>query len=160
MFRQVISKLSHSSRMELKCQCESCILLVKSQLLHWEVHRKNSTVFVVNVQSSLSARWANETKKAWSLFNSKWGPAYERVRSGMLSAPEVDHWIYRIRWNGFVLHQEVSFLAVVTPTEALLWTDSRYFLQAEKELPSCWQLKKLGTPGCPKVTVYFSPLYF
>ena len=71
----------------------------------------------------------------------------------MLSAPEVDHWIYRIRWNGFVLHQEVSFLAVVTPTEALLWTDSRYFLQAEKELPSCWQLKKLGTPGCPKVTI-------
>lgn len=71
----------------------------------------------------------------------------------MLSAPEVDFWVHRICWNRFALIHEVFLLAVVTPTEALLWTDSRYFLQAEKELPSCWQLMKLGTPGCPKVTV-------
>lgn len=28
-------------------------------------------------------------------------------------------------------------------TEALLWTDSRYFLQAEKELADGWSMRKL-----------------
>ncbi|KAJ9114052.1 hypothetical protein QFC22_005872 [Naganishia vaughanmartiniae] len=37
--------------------------------------------------------------------------------------------------------------AVVTTSEALLWTDGRYFLQAGKELdPTCWQLMKAGLP--------------
>lgn len=33
--------------------------------------------------------------------------------------------------------------AVITLSEALLWTDSRYFLQAEKELQEGWALRKL-----------------
>lgn len=36
-----------------------------------------------------------------------------------------------------------SALAVITHTEALLWTDSRYFLQAEKELTEGWAMRKL-----------------
>lgn len=34
--------------------------------------------------------------------------------------------------------------AIVTPTEALLWTDGRYFLQAEKELDENWTLMRDG----------------
>lgn len=42
--------------------------------------------------------------------------------------------------------------AVVTPTAALLWTDGRYFLQAERQLDaSCWQLMKDGTDGVPSI---------
>ncbi|KAJ9117400.1 hypothetical protein QFC24_006496 [Naganishia onofrii] len=37
--------------------------------------------------------------------------------------------------------------ALVTDSEALLWTDGRYFLQAGKELdPKCWTLMKAGLP--------------
>ncbi|KAI9022617.1 Creatinase/aminopeptidase [Hyaloraphidium curvatum] len=40
--------------------------------------------------------------------------------------------------------------AVVTPAEALLWTDGRYFLQASKELdPKLWTLMKSGMPDVP-----------
>ena len=35
-------------------------------------------------------------------------------------------------------------LAVVTMTEAKLWTDGRYFLQAEKEMDCNWDLMKIG----------------
>ena len=38
---------------------------------------------------------------------------------------------------------------IITPTEALLWTDGRYFLQASTELGPEWTLMKAGTPGCP-----------
>lgn len=41
--------------------------------------------------------------------------------------------------------------AVVTSDAALLWTDGRYFLQAESQLESGWTLMKHGTPGCPEV---------
>ena len=34
-------------------------------------------------------------------------------------------------------------MAVVTMTKAALWTDSRYFLQAEKELQEGWEMRKL-----------------
>lgn len=34
--------------------------------------------------------------------------------------------------------------AVVTETEACLWTDGRYFLQASKEMDSSWTLMKEG----------------
>lgn len=44
-------------------------------------------------------------------------------------------------------------LAVVTQKEALLWTDSRYFLQASKQLPSFWTLMKSGTEDCPTINV-------
>lgn len=38
-------------------------------------------------------------------------------------------------------------LSVITPHEALLWTDGRYFLQAERELDENWTLMKEGVPG-------------
>lgn len=36
---------------------------------------------------------------------------------------------------------------VITQDAALLWTDGRYFLQAEQELPEGWTLMRSGTPG-------------
>ncbi|KAL1412078.1 hypothetical protein Q8F55_003075 [Vanrija albida] len=39
--------------------------------------------------------------------------------------------------------------AVVTQTEALCWTDGRYFLQAGKELSEDWTLMKGGLPETP-----------
>ena len=39
---------------------------------------------------------------------------------------------------------------IVRQEEAYLWTDGRYFIQAEKELAgSCIQLMKMRTPGVP-----------
>ena len=40
--------------------------------------------------------------------------------------------------------------ALVTRDEALLWTDGRYFLQAEKELGEEWTLMRGGQPGVPE----------
>lgn len=40
--------------------------------------------------------------------------------------------------------------ALVTPTEARLWTDARYFLQAEEQLKGTeWTLMKMNTPDVP-----------
>lgn len=39
--------------------------------------------------------------------------------------------------------------AVITETNAALWTDGRYYLQAEKELDSNWTLMKDGLPATP-----------
>ncbi|KAJ8613881.1 hypothetical protein CTAYLR_008685 [Chrysophaeum taylorii] len=41
--------------------------------------------------------------------------------------------------------------AVVTSEKALLWTDSRYWLQAESELSGEWELVKSGESGVPTV---------
>ena len=41
--------------------------------------------------------------------------------------------------------------AVVTETDALLWTDGRYYAQAAKELPSDWVLMKDRLPDTPSV---------
>jgi Xaa-Pro aminopeptidase len=41
--------------------------------------------------------------------------------------------------------------AVITHTQALLWTDGRYFLQAEKELSSEWKLMKSLEKGVPDI---------
>ncbi|KAL4428500.1 hypothetical protein ABPG75_002589 [Micractinium tetrahymenae] len=41
--------------------------------------------------------------------------------------------------------------AVVTTDVAALWTDGRYFLQAEAQLGPEWTLMRHGTPGCPEV---------
>ncbi|CAI7823893.1 unnamed protein product [Closterium sp. NIES-53] len=41
--------------------------------------------------------------------------------------------------------------AVVTRERALLWTDGRYFLQAEQQLPPGWDLMRAGMPGVPSV---------
>jgi Xaa-Pro aminopeptidase len=34
-------------------------------------------------------------------------------------------------------------VALISPSEALVWTDSRYFLQAPKELTEGWHMKKM-----------------
>jgi Xaa-Pro aminopeptidase len=34
-------------------------------------------------------------------------------------------------------------IAAISHKEALLWTDGRYFIQAEKQLKEGWTLKKL-----------------
>ncbi|CAN4108747.1 unnamed protein product [Withania somnifera] len=39
--------------------------------------------------------------------------------------------------------------AVVTKNKAALWTDGRYFLQAEKQLKSSWDLMRAGNMGVP-----------
>lgn len=43
--------------------------------------------------------------------------------------------------------------AVVTTSAAALWTDGRYFLQAESQLGSEWTLMRAGTPGVPDVRI-------
>lgn len=45
-------------------------------------------------------------------------------------------------------------MVVVTTKEALLWTDGRYFLQAEKELGREWRLLRAGLPSTPEVPAY------
>jgi Xaa-Pro aminopeptidase len=40
-------------------------------------------------------------------------------------------------------------LCVVTHSQAALWTDGRYFLQASKQLDENWILQKSGMPGVP-----------
>ena len=49
-------------------------------------------------------------------------------------------------------------LALVSQSDAFVWTDSRYFLQAEKELKEGWSLKKL-IPEVPRWTVLVSKTY-
>ncbi|KAL3660092.1 hypothetical protein V7S43_015013 [Phytophthora oleae] len=41
--------------------------------------------------------------------------------------------------------------ALVTPDQALMWTDGRYFLQAEQELSDDWTLMKSEEPGVPSI---------
>ena len=36
---------------------------------------------------------------------------------------------------------------MVTTTNALLWTDGRYFIQAEAQMDENWTLMKIGQPG-------------
>ncbi len=46
-------------------------------------------------------------------------------------------------------------IAVITNDEALLWTDGRYFIQAEMELKdSEFKLMKIGVPGVKKISEY------
>ncbi|XP_033756738.1 xaa-Pro aminopeptidase 1-like [Pecten maximus] len=42
-----------------------------------------------------------------------------------------------------------SGTAVVTETKAALWTDGRYFLQAERQMDSNWTLMKMGLTSTP-----------
>ncbi|KAF3330158.1 Xaa-Pro aminopeptidase P [Carex littledalei] len=46
--------------------------------------------------------------------------------------------------------------AVVTKDKAALWTDGRYFLQAEKELSTDWTLMRSGTVGVPTTTEWLN----
>jgi hypothetical protein len=48
--------------------------------------------------------------------------------------------------------------ALVTEDKALMWTDGRYFLQAEKELSGDWTLMKAEEPGVPTLEVRCSGL--
>lgn len=45
-----------------------------------------------------------------------------------------------------------SGTAVVTTKEALLWTDGRYYQQAEKEMDSNWTLMKDGLTTTPSIS--------
>lgn len=49
--------------------------------------------------------------------------------------------------------------AVVTADDARLWTDGRYFLQAEKQLDaSSWMLMRSGLPDTPTITEFLTSL--
>lgn len=46
-----------------------------------------------------------------------------------------------------ILHLLIG-LALITMSEALLWTDGRYFLQATQQLRNRWKLMRIGEdPG-------------
>lgn len=45
-------------------------------------------------------------------------------------------------------------LALITANEALLWTDGRYFLQAEHQLSNQWKLMRIGED--PAVDVWMA----
>jgi Xaa-Pro aminopeptidase len=60
------------------------------------------------------------------------------------------HWQARRYVSGFT---GSAGTAVITQKEAALWTDSRYFLQAEKELCGTeYQMMKEGLEGTPSIT--------
>ena len=65
-----------------------------------------------------------------------------------------DHWQVR-RWlTGFT---GSAGSLVLTQADALLWTDSRYFLQAAQQLEDTpVKLMKDGLPGTPSITAYLS----
>ena len=44
--------------------------------------------------------------------------------------------------------------AVVTLDSAGLWTDGRYFAQAEKQLENSWTLMRMGHPDTPEIENY------
>ncbi|XP_021282146.1 probable Xaa-Pro aminopeptidase P [Herrania umbratica] len=46
--------------------------------------------------------------------------------------------------------------AVVTKDKAALWTDGRYFLQAEKQLSSSWTLMRAGNVGVPTTSQWLN----
>lgn len=51
-----------------------------------------------------------------------------------------------------------SGTAVVTTDKAALWTDGRYFLQAEKQLNSNWILMRAGNPGVPTTSEWLNEI--
>ena len=63
-----------------------------------------------------------------------------------------DHFKTRAYLSGFT---GSAGTLLVLAEEAYLWTDGRYFLQAEMELPSYWKLMKAGTKDCPKISASF-----
>ena len=49
---------------------------------------------------------------------------------------------------------------VIGPDEACLWTDGRYFIQAERELAgSGIVLMRMNEPGVPKIVDYLKEVY-
>ena len=65
-----------------------------------------------------------------------------------------DHWQVR-RWlSGFT---GSAGSLVVTADKALLWTDSRYFLQAAQQLEGTGiELMKEGLPATPSISAYLT----
>lgn len=49
-------------------------------------------------------------------------------------------------------------MAVVTDTRAALWTDGRYYLQAEAQLDNNWTLMKEGLPDTPTVAAWLNKI--
>lgn len=47
-------------------------------------------------------------------------------------------------------------VAVVTLNSAALWTDSRYYLQAEDEIDCNWIVMKMGQPNTPTIAAWLS----
>ena len=47
---------------------------------------------------------------------------------------------------------------MITTEAAALWTDGRYFIQAEQQLSKDWTLMKMGLPECPEVCLFFCSL--
>lgn len=45
---------------------------------------------------------------------------------------------------------------VITQSQALLWTDGRYHLQAEQQLGEGWTLMKAGVPGTPEIADFLA----
>lgn len=45
-------------------------------------------------------------------------------------------------------------MLVITASEAMLWTDGRFFIQAEAQMDPAFKLVKMGIPGEPTVTEY------
>ncbi len=71
-----------------------------------------------------------------------------------LSEYPADHWKFREWISGFT---GSAGTVVVTNDEAGLWTDSRYFLQAEKELEDTGiDLYRMGEPGVPDFKEWLS----
>ncbi len=64
-----------------------------------------------------------------------------------------DHWQLRAYFSGFT---GSAGKLLVTLREAALWTDSRYFLQAEQQLPPDIQLMKEGLPETPSPSAWVS----
>lgn len=65
-----------------------------------------------------------------------------------------DHWQVRRHFSGFT---GSAGSLVVTADKALLWTDSRYFIQAAAQLDgSGIQLMKEGLPGTPEIVDYLA----
>ena len=67
-----------------------------------------------------------------------------------------EHWRFREYISGF---NGSAGTIVVTRNHAGLWTDSRYFIQAEKQLRgSSIELHKMGVPGVPDYVSYLTYL--
>ena len=73
-------------------------------------------------------------------------PTYDPHQSEYLA----DYYKTRVWISGFT---GSAGTVVITDKEAMLWTDGRYFIQAEKQLkPSEIKLFKMGMPGVPTYT--------
>ncbi|XP_057960476.1 aminopeptidase P2 [Malania oleifera] len=125
---------------------------------------RNSPLFVVRTCSSITAKPSSELRKKRSgseqdeklcalrqLF-SKPGigidayiiPSQDAHQSEFIA----ECYMRRAYISGFT---GSAGTAVVTKDKAALWTDGRYFLQAEKQLSSSWVLMRAGNFGVPTI---------